>query len=50
MSVAAVANYPQYSDTSIYYIPTRFAPATLVKYYASSIVAAICNTKYEGEL
>ena len=48
MSVAATANYPQYESANILYIPTRFAPATLVKYYAASVVAAITNTKYEG--
>lgn len=50
MSVNAAANYPQYADTSIRYIPELFAPATLVKYYANSVVAAITNTKYEGQI
>jgi hypothetical protein len=48
MSVAASAGYPQYADSTINYIPQLFAPATLVKYYAKSCVAAVANTKYEG--
>jgi hypothetical protein len=50
MSVESAPSYPQYADTDIYYIPTLFAPATLVKYYAKSVLTAITNTKYEGQI
>ena len=50
MSVAASAGYPQYADTDIGYIPQLYAPATLVKYYAKSVLTAISNTKYEGTI
>jgi len=50
MSVDPAAGYPQYADTDIAYIPQLYAPATLVKYYAKSVVAAISNTKYEGQI
>jgi len=48
MSVTPAAGYPQYSDATINYIPQLFAPSTLVKYYAKSVLTAISNTKYEG--
>lgn len=32
------------------YIPKLYAPSTLVKYYAKSVVTAISNTKYEGQV
>lgn len=48
MGVAATGGYPDYSNSDIKYIPNLFAPATLVKYYAKSVVAAVTNTKYEG--
>lgn len=50
MSVAASTGYPQYADAAIKYIPQLYAPATLVKYYAKSVVPAITNTKYEGQI
>ncbi len=50
MSVAAAAGHPQYADASIGYIPQLYAPSTLVKYYAKSVLTAISNTKYEGQI
>lgn len=48
MSVAVAAGYPQYAGVGINYIPQLFAPKTLIKFYASSVVPAISNTDYEG--
>lgn len=50
MSVQVVAGYPQYADANIAYIPQLYAAQTLVKYYAASVMAAISNTKYEGQI
>lgn len=50
MSVEPSSGYPQYADADIAYIPQLYAANTLVKYYAKSVVTAICNTKYEGEV
>ena len=50
MSVESSSGVPQYADSTIAYIPQIYATNTLVKYYAKSVVAAICNTKYEGDI
>jgi hypothetical protein len=50
MSVTPASGYPQYADSDIAYIPQLYAASTLVKYYAKSVVPAITNTKYEGEI
>lgn len=52
MSVALAPGYPDYSSTadSSNYIPTLFAKETLVKYYATSVIPAISNTDYEGDI
>ena len=50
MSVEPSSGYPQYADSDIAYIPQLYAANTLVKYYARSVVTAIANTKYEGDI
>lgn len=50
MSVKTVANYPQYADVDIKYIPELFATKALVKYYHKGCLPAISNTDYEGEI
>jgi len=50
MSVSPTPGNPQYADSDIAYIPQMYAKSVNVKYYARSVLAAISNTKYEGDI
>jgi hypothetical protein len=45
--ITAAAGTPQYSGT---FIPEIWSGKLLVKFYAATVLAAICNTDYEGEI
>lgn len=45
--ITAAAGTPQYSGT---FIPEIWSGKLLVKFYAATVCAAICNTDYEGEI
>jgi hypothetical protein len=45
--ISAAAGTPQYSGT---FIPEIWSGKLLVKFYAATVVAAISNTDYEGEI
>ncbi len=45
--INAAAGTPQYSGT---FIPEIWSGKLLVKFYAATVLAAICNTDYEGEI
>lgn len=47
MAVPAAAGTPQYSGT---FIPEIWSGKLLVKFYAATVLAAISNTDYEGEI
>lgn len=47
MAIAAAAGTPQYSGT---FIPEIWSGKLLVKFYAATVLAAISNTDYEGEI
>lgn len=47
MAVTAAAGTPQYSGT---FIPEIWSGKLLVKFYAATVLAAISNTDYEGEI
>lgn len=47
MAVGAAAGTPQYSGT---FIPEVWSSKLLVKFYAATVLAAISNTDYEGEI
>ena len=47
MAIAAAAGTPQYSGN---FIPEIWSGKLLVKFYAATILAAISNTDYEGEV
>ena len=47
MAVDAVAGTPQYSGT---FIPEIWSGKLLIKFYAATVLAAISNTDYEGEI
>lgn len=47
MAVNAASGTPQYSGT---FVPEVWASMLLVKFYASTVWAAISNTDYEGEI
>lgn len=50
MSLNTAVGYPQYAASSIAFIPTLYAKLMVPKYYDASVVAAISNTNYEGEI
>lgn len=50
MSVSSAANYPQYANAAIGFIPTMYAKLMIPKYYDASTVAAISNTNYDGTI
>ena len=43
--INAASGTPQYSGT---FIPEVWSTKLLVKFYAATVLAAICNTDYEG--
>ena len=45
--ISAAAGTPQYSGN---FIPEIWSGKLLVKFYAATVAAAICNTDYEGEI
>lgn len=47
MAVAASAGTPQYSGT---FVPEIWSGKLLVKFYEATVIAAITNTDYEGEI
>jgi len=47
MAVSAAAGTPQYSGT---FIPEIWSGKLLVKFYEATVIAAISNTDYEGEI
>ena len=47
MTIQAAAGTPQYSGT---FIPEIWSGKLLVKFYAATVIAAITNTDYEGEI
>jgi hypothetical protein len=47
MAIAAAAGTPQYSGN---FIPEIWSGKLLVKFYAATVLAAISNTDYEGEI
>lgn len=47
MAIQAAAGTPQYSGT---FIPEVWSGKLLVKFYAATVIAAITNTDYEGEI
>lgn len=47
MAINAAAGTPQYSGT---FIPEIWSGKLLVKFYAATVLAAISNTDYEGEI
>jgi len=47
MAVAVAAGTPQYSGT---FVPEVWSGNLLVKFYAATVLAAISNTDYEGEI
>ncbi len=47
MTIAAAAGTPQYSGT---FIPEIWSGKLLVKFYEATVIAAISNTDYEGEI
>lgn len=47
MTVNAAAGTPQYSGT---FVPEIWSGKLLVKFYAATVLAAISNTDYEGEI
>ena len=47
MTIAAAAGTPQYSGT---FIPEIWSGKLLVKFYEATVIAAITNTDYEGEI
>jgi len=51
MGPTRAAGYPNYgSDGNTGYIPIIFSPKLNVKFYLSTVFAAISNTDYEGEI
>lgn len=47
MPVGASAGTPQYSGT---FVPELWSGKLLIKFYAATVLAAISNTDYEGEI
>jgi hypothetical protein len=47
MAIGVAAGTPQYSGN---FIPEIWSGKLLVKFYAATVSAAICNTDYEGEI
>jgi len=47
MAVSVAAGHPQYSGT---FIPEIWSGKLLVKFYEATVIAAISNTDYEGEI
>ncbi len=47
MTIQAAAGTPQYSGT---FIPEVWSGKLLIKFYAATVIAAITNTDYEGEI
>lgn len=47
MAVPAAAGYPQHSGVMI---PEIWSGKILTKFYASTVMAQLCNTDYEGEI
>jgi hypothetical protein len=47
MAVSVAAGHPQYSGT---FIPEIWSGKLLVKFYEATVIAAITNTDYEGEI
>lgn len=50
MSIATAAGYRDIGASTMAYIPVIYSPKLLVKYYDASVMAAISNTDYEGEI
>jgi hypothetical protein len=50
MSLPTTAGYPQYANSNIAFIPTLYSKLMVPKYYDASVVTAITNTNYEGEI
>lgn len=47
MAIGAASGTPQYSGN---FIPEKWSTQLLVKFYATTVLAAISNTDYEGEI
>ena len=50
MGLATAAGFRNIGSTSMAYIPTVYAGKLLVKFYEATVLAAISNTEYEGEI
>jgi len=50
MPVARVAGMPDYGPNGAAFIPEIWSGKLVVKFYAATVFAAICNTDYEGEI
>lgn len=50
MSVATAAGFRDIGATSMRYIPAIYSGKLLIKFYDATVLAAISNTDYEGEI